>query len=858
MIELRLAALLLLLLLAIPAAASPDLLPRTQRLEETVSDRFIALGPSAEATRRVVESLGGKVREELGLVNGVAFEGSLAVARRLSSMGYSVIPDRKFQLIKPYQLPMEPALYAGTPTVGAPVAWQLGLNGTGVRVAIIDTGVENRHPWFIRGDRSVVVWEVDATETGEIDYCGYGMYLGGNYHGTHVAGIVASQNETYRGVAPGVDIYDIIAFSREMYCSYTTDSIIVKAIEYALTGPDEKPDSGDEADVLSLSLGFGVTPEMAYAIKLGKIKVASIEALEKAVSKGKVVVIAAGNGWSLNYFNGLCLASGVICVGASSHMGTASPDDDILAFFSSKGPALPGMLVPHVVAPGVYILSAIPVSAYDVESAMISGTSMATPFVSGAAAILIQHLRRHGNVTPQEVMGALMHTAVNVKPQRVDALWLLPDWYKEIIDYYIVEPPVITVADQGAGLIDVGRAVRREIRIHSAGQPFVHLLGSSSSIDLRITNLLDRPILVTVEVSAVEVYTFKNVSALFRPSARELAVEARASATLRVSFENLEPGTYGGYVFLRTQASVYRFPFVVTAPVAVNLEGLRFLRSVELLLPTRDMLDIVTLYVNVREPLPEPFFPTVTTKAGYGAVPALTITSPSGAFSSLFTSSGYLFLERGTYIFSLFMMYSYLVDWENSEISLVLGAPTLTRSVERALQDIQVISARVSLLESALRSLNASLLALRASLEAVRADLNREVEERRREIARIDRAIASLQEAARSLEAGLRAARDDLLALGSNLERANATLAAAIRAEAERITRLEGDARDLQAALRSLAQELQVVEGEVEERRKEIVQLSERHDLTRLLVLLAGLTALAGLVLSGYLFLQKR
>jgi len=58
-------------------------------------------------------------------------------------------------------------------TIGADRLAALGVNGSGVRVAVIDTGVENLHPWLIRKDNvSVVAWEVDATGTGVVDYCG--------------------------------------------------------------------------------------------------------------------------------------------------------------------------------------------------------------------------------------------------------------------------------------------------------------------------------------------------------------------------------------------------------------------------------------------------------------------------------------------------------------------------------------------------------------------------------------------------------------------------------------------------------------------------------------------------------------
>ncbi|MCX8165245.1 MAG: S8 family serine peptidase [Acidilobaceae archaeon] len=854
---LRAMVFLFLLLLSIPASASAPLFPRPEAGDVGFTGRYIVIGASAEHARKAVESMGGKVIEEFRLIGGVAFEGSPRLAGELSKKGFLVAQERALRLIRPFSHPVQPFLAEGTPTVGAPFAWGLGLNGTGVKVAIIDTGIENDHPWLLRAGKSVVKWEVDATESGVVDYCGKGLmpsYEMPSYHGTHVAGIVASQNPEYPGVAPGVDLYDIIAFSPEYYCESTTETVLIKAVEVALLGPDGKPDSGDEADVISMSLGFYLTPELAYAVKTGQLKLPLLEAIERA-ARSKVVVVAAGNGWSLNFYNALCLANGVICVGAASHMGTQEPEDDMLAFFSSKGPALPGLMVPHVVAPGVFIYSSIPTEIGEAD--FLTGTSMSTPFVSGAAAILIQHFRQQGvEATPREVMAALMQTARDVRPQSAEALWLLPDWYKELISELIIEPPRITVADQGAGQIDLRSALRREVRVQLNGLPYAHLLASSGSMELRVTNLLNRSLSLRIGLDVSELYTFRDASSLFS-APQELSLSPRATASLRVTFKDLEPGTYGGYVLLQTNSSVYRFPFTVTSPVRLSTEGLRFYKSVDTSIATRDRFETVTLYVNVEEPLLEPVSTAIVTRAGSVGIPTLTITSPSGDFTSIFTGSGYIFSQRGTYIISLYLMYSLLGSPDNTNLSIVIGAPLLTRSVERSLETLQLLTARISLLESSLRSLNASLLAVRASLEAVRADLSREAEERRREVARIDQAIAALQSAARSLEEGLRAARVDLLAVGERLARANSTLAAAIAAEAERVTKLEGDARALQQALGALAQELNAVEEEVAEREKEVGELRGDHDLTRLLTLLSGLVAVIALALAGYL-LRKR
>lgn len=71
-----------------------------------------------------------------------------------------------------------------------------------MKVAILDTGIQVNHPWLIRDNKSVVVAEYDATRTGVVNICTYRNES--NPHGTHVAGIIASQNITHRGLPQGL------------------------------------------------------------------------------------------------------------------------------------------------------------------------------------------------------------------------------------------------------------------------------------------------------------------------------------------------------------------------------------------------------------------------------------------------------------------------------------------------------------------------------------------------------------------------------------------------------------------------------------------------------------------------------
>ncbi|MFN4046532.1 MAG: S8 family serine peptidase, partial [Acidilobaceae archaeon] len=174
-----------------------------------------------EPAARLLENLGAEVIHRHWIVNAITFKADLRVLQKLRQLGYTVVEDRtlerQIKTLKP-----EPPLKDVEPTadirsIGADKLHNLGITGRGVKIAVLDTGVENDHPWLQRGGASVVKWEYDATRSGIVDYCGKRIgYHEGGFHGTHVAGIIASQSPRAPGVAPGADIYDIIVFSEEL------------------------------------------------------------------------------------------------------------------------------------------------------------------------------------------------------------------------------------------------------------------------------------------------------------------------------------------------------------------------------------------------------------------------------------------------------------------------------------------------------------------------------------------------------------------------------------------------------------------------------------------------------------------
>jgi serine protease AprX len=302
-------------------------------------------------------------------------------------------------------------------TVGSTVVrQQLGLDGAGVGVAIVDSGsataLDDLSDSTSGGTR--VDHFVDFVNGRVTPYDDYG-------HGTHVTGIVAGNGFDSGGRRSGIaPAARVIALKVLDGSGQGRISDVIAAIGYAVVQKDAW-----NIRVINLSVATGVY-ESYY---LDPLTVAA----RAAVSAGLVVVAAAGNNGrspqgSTRY--GGTTAPGnapwVLTVGASSHMGTIDRSDDTIAAFSSRGPgAFDYAAKPDVVAPGVGIESlSDPSSAFYVTKSAyllsgtvptsylpylsLSGTSMAAPVVTGTVALMLQANPR---LTPNEVKAILEYTA---------------------------------------------------------------------------------------------------------------------------------------------------------------------------------------------------------------------------------------------------------------------------------------------------------------------------------------------------------------------------------------------------------------------------------------------------------------
>jgi len=225
--------------------------------------------------------------------------------------------------------------------------------------------------------------------------------------GTHVAATAAG-NGILKGVAPDAKIYAYKVLDAGGSGSYSN---IISAIERSID-PNQDGDFSDHLDIISLSLGGWGDPDDPMS-----------QAIDNAVSAGVVAVVAAGNsGPDENTIGSPGTARKAITVGAIDKF-------DNIAWFSSRGPVIwtdiegntKSLMKPDVVAPGVDICAAYAkeISIWDNRKCLdnthvaISGTSMATPHVAGAVALILQ---KHPDWTPEEIKMALRNTATDLIP----------------------------------------------------------------------------------------------------------------------------------------------------------------------------------------------------------------------------------------------------------------------------------------------------------------------------------------------------------------------------------------------------------------------------------------------------------
>ncbi len=294
--------------------------------------------------------------------------------------------------------------------VGAPAAWDEGFDGTGIGVAVVDTGITGSADFVGNtysssddtsgaqgGNRIVANVAVNASATTTND--GFG-------HGTHIAGIVGGDGSLlsgkYIGIAPGTSLINVKVADDTGAASLGD---VIAGMEFVYTNA-----AAYNIKVVNLSLNSTV----AQSYKTDPLCAAA----EALWFKGVFVVAAAGNGGADSV--GYCPGNDpfVMTVGGIDDRGTNNTSDDVLASWSSYGTTQDGFVKPELLAPGANIISDMdsqsllyqqhPSHIVDNYYFSMSGTSMSAGVMSGVAALAFQ---AHPMWTPGQMKCTLINTS---------------------------------------------------------------------------------------------------------------------------------------------------------------------------------------------------------------------------------------------------------------------------------------------------------------------------------------------------------------------------------------------------------------------------------------------------------------
>jgi serine protease AprX len=365
-------------------------------------------GVTLDQGRALVRAAGGRPTGTLPLIRSVAARlpagARVAVAHdaRVASVSANARIRSQHEIID------TPSLASGAypRTVSAPTAWKAWATGTGVGVAVIDTGVDGRLPDFNEADGSSrviasAVTNPDATTA--LDTYG---------HGTHVAGIIAGNGNrrtsdtghTYIGIAPEANLIAIKA----------SDDAGNATILDAIYGLQFAVDHKDDYNIRVVNLSLSSTEAESYRTD------PLDAAVEAAHFSGIVVVAAAGNRGGAAGAAGYAPGNDpfAISVGAIDDRATSSRFDDLPTGWSTLGTTQDGFAKPEIAAPGAHIVStlaggsafssACPACVVDNNYIRLGGTSMAAGVVSGVAALMLEI---HPDWTPDEVKSTMLATA---------------------------------------------------------------------------------------------------------------------------------------------------------------------------------------------------------------------------------------------------------------------------------------------------------------------------------------------------------------------------------------------------------------------------------------------------------------
>ena len=389
----------------------------------------------------------------------------------------------------------------------------LGITGKGVLVGDIDTGIDYNNPalggGFGLAFRVIGGYDFVNNDSDPMDDEG---------HGTHVAGIIgANGGDSLRGVAPDVKLLAVKVLDATGL-GYESD--IIAGIDYCLD-PDGNPATDDAVDVINMSLGGTPVPDNPLD-----------RAVNNATNAGVLSVIAAGNSGALGYgtIGSPGTSKSALTVGACDSLNN-------IANFSSVGPdPINSLIKPEVVAPGVNILSTV----LNNQTESWSGTSMATPHITGVAALLKEE---HPLWNPEEIKAAIVNTAHSVGES-------------------------VSVFAQGKGIVDALDAAKTKVLVEpgviSFGMVDLEQATWKDTINITVKNLRSTPQNIQVSVidgtPAEATLTFDKTSFSLPPE-EETNIQAILSVPSSVPVVSSEPFAYPGTIKVASDSDNVTVPF---------------------------------------------------------------------------------------------------------------------------------------------------------------------------------------------------------------------------------------------------------------------------------------------------------
>lgn len=369
------------------------LLQKTRTLKDSKIKAIVfSKKNDVEVCKLYLEKKGIEIKHELPLINAYAVEvesGELEEMARSDLVEY-ISDDAR----------MTSLLNIAAQEVGARIANDTGYTGKGVGIAILDTGIYP-HQDLVRPKNRIVAFK-DFINNRQTPY-------DDNGHGTFVAGVAAGNGYLsggkYRGIAPDASLIGVKVMDEN---GSGDSSDIIAGMQWVVNNKDKY-------NIRVLSVSLGAKP--GSVTKFDPLAVA----VDAVWDKGIVVVVAAGNsGPRQNTITTPGISSKVITVGAVDDKRTIEYEDDKMADFSSRGPVNRRLIKPDLVAPGVNIRSLATNKEYrgtrleemSEPYRNMSGTSVSTPIVSGAVALM---LSMNDKLTPDEIKKKFMKNTYKMK-----------------------------------------------------------------------------------------------------------------------------------------------------------------------------------------------------------------------------------------------------------------------------------------------------------------------------------------------------------------------------------------------------------------------------------------------------------